>query len=171
MDFENEEARMLFFRYAIPCKEVLVKRGTMSKGYFDNLISAVVKKQVPVGVEKDFKLALFMCGKIAKKLGRKIDEEVIRKYFWIEHEETIKKAYKGMMQDFTLEECTIYPGKVISNVVKNEALIKTPIKSFNYRTDFIPEVEKGKYVTVHYRFAAEIISEKDANMLWRLRTK
>ena len=171
MEFENEKARILFLKYAIPCKEVLVKRGTMSKEYFDNLVSAVAKKEVPKGVEKDFKLAFSMCGKIAKNLGRKIDEEVIRKYFWIEHEKTIKKAYEGMMQDFTLEECTIYPGKVISSVINREALIKTPIKSFNYRTDFVPKLVKGDNVTVHYNFIAEIISEKDAKMLWGLRTK
>jgi hydrogenase maturation factor len=171
MEFENKEARTLFFHYAAPCAKVFVKRGIMNKEYFNNLINAVVKGEIPPGTEQKFELALRMCDNVAQKLHRrKIDEEVVREYFWIVHDKVARQRYEKM-HDFDLDECIVYPGKVLSDLVNKKALISTPIKNVNYRCDFVPELEKGDNVTVHYDYIAEIISEKDAKMLWGLKGK
>lgn len=93
MDFENEEAKSLFFRYAIPCARVFVKRKIINQKEFDELVEYVSNsKQIPESAENNFKLALRMCDRVANGLGKtKIDEEVVRRYFWFDHDGVAKK--------------------------------------------------------------------------------
>lgn len=171
MDFENKESRTLFFRYAAPCGKVFVKRGVIDRAYFNSLIDAVAKNEIPEDAEKTFEFALKRCDNVAQTLQkRKIDEKVVREYFWIVHDRIARQRYEKF-HDFDLDECIVYPGKVISGIANKKALVSTPIKSVNYRADFVPDLRKGEDVTVHYEFIAEVIPEKDAKMLWRLKGK
>jgi hydrogenase maturation factor len=169
MDFKDDNSRLLWFRYAAPCGKIFVKRGIINKKYFDNLINAVAKNEIPNDAEKTFEFAMKMCDNTAKTLNkRKIDEEVVREYFWILHDKSAKLRYEKF-HDFDLNECIVYPGKVLD--FNTKALISTPIKTSYYRSDFVPDLKKGDNVTVHYDFIPEIISEKDAKMLWSLKGK
>jgi hydrogenase maturation factor len=171
MDFKDSASRSLWFRYAAPCGKVFVKRGVIDEVYFNNLIDSVARNEIPVGTEKTFDFALKMCSDVAKKLHKKkIDEEVVREYFWIAHDRAARLRYEKF-HDFDLNECIVYPGRVLSIVENNRALVSTPIKSFNYRTDFVPTLKKGNDVTVHYEFIPEIISGEDAKMLLKLKGK
>ena len=171
MDFENKESKMLFLTYAIPCAGVLVKRGTVKQEEIDNLLDAVVNdKKIPEGAEKVFGFALKMCENTAKKLGKpKIDNEVIREYFWVVHDRIAKMRYKEM-HDFKLDECIVYPGEVLTNGNK-KALVRTPIKMRYYKNDFVPDLKREDNVTVHYDYVVEKISEQDAKKLWELKGK
>jgi hypothetical protein len=171
MDFKDDNSRSLWFRYAAPCGKVFVKRGIISEVYFNNLIDSVAKNEIPTGAEKTFDFALKMCNGVAQKLHkRKIDEEVVREYFWIAHDRAAKLRYEKF-HDFDLNECIVYPGRVLSDVKSKRTLVSTPIKSFNYRSDFVPDLKKGDDVTVHYEFIAEVISKEKAEFLWNLKGK
>jgi len=168
MDFESEMARRLFLKYAVPCGKIYVKRSLMDKKYFNNLIDVVAnKKKIPEGAESTFKLALEMCSKAAKNLGKnRIDEETVRQYFWFDHDAIAKKRHE-LMRDFKLEECIIYPGEVKS--VNRRALVSTPVRTNFYRTDFVPDLIKDYNVTVHYDFVVEVIPKEKSQLLWRLK--
>jgi len=171
MDFKDDKSRWLWFKHAAPCGKIYVKRGVIDEIYFNDLIKAVAKNKIRKGAEKTFDFALKMCAIEAQRLHkRKIDEEVVREYFWIAHDKAARMRYEKF-HDFDLDECIVYPGKVLSIAENKRALVSTPIKDFNYRTDFVPTLKKGNDVTVHYDFIVEIISEENAKMLLKLKGK
>ena len=58
------EDRNLFLKYALPCIHTLVKRGTVSKNYADNLLENVSNnKTIPKGSEDIFNKELHHIGK------------------------------------------------------------------------------------------------------------
>ena len=168
MDFENEDARLVFLRYATPCSKVLVKRGLMKKDYFNNLIEAVAgRTEIPQNAERNFELAMQMCNRVAEGMHKdRIDEEVVRKYFWFVHDDVAKRRYETM-RDFKLRECIVYPGEVLG--IGKKALVYTPVTTRNYRADFVPNLAKGYNVTVHYDFVVEVIPKNKSQLLWKLK--
>jgi len=169
MDFESERDRALFFNYSVPCAKVFVKRKILKQEDFDKLIESVSKnKQMPEGTEKIFELALRKCKGVVNNIdNQKINEKAIREYFWIAHDRVAKIRY-GEMHDFDLDECIVYPGKVL-DIKNKKALVNTPVKTNYYRTDFVSELKKGDYVVVHYDFIVEKIPEEKAKLLWKLK--
>jgi hydrogenase maturation factor len=169
MDFKNEEARLLFLKYASPCAETLVKRGTVTKKQMnDMLVDVSYRRESSKDAAKKFKTAIFICKKIAKKLNKKIiDVEVIRRYFLLEHDKIVDGRYK-MFKDFDPQKCRTYSGKIIST--KNGfAIVNTIIGNKKYRTDFVPQLKVGNYVIVHRNFIIERINKNLAEKLWRLK--
>jgi poly-beta-hydroxyalkanoate depolymerase len=80
LPIKNKE---LFLRYAIPCGEVLVRRGELQNDILEELSQSVSEgKEIRIPIEKIFKVASRMCTILAKQMRKKeIDEEVIRRYF------------------------------------------------------------------------------------------
>jgi hydrogenase maturation factor len=171
MRFANNDSRTLFFKYAAPCKVVSVERGNISKDYFDALMGSVTKGDVIEGAEDNFIMAIEKCAKEAKKLGSsRIGKTAVRNYFWISHD-AVAKAMQQRDLDYDLKDCIVYPARVTSNVRGNHATVLTPVRSIECKTDFIPYLKRGDYVTVHFKCAAEVISENDAKRLWNLKCK
>jgi len=171
MDFEDEKARLLFLRYALPCAETLVKRGIISKEYIRKLMKNVsFNEEVPKNSERIFKTAVLMCKRISKRFGKKfISESVVRKYFLFEHDKAIDKRYK-MFKDFDSLTCRTYPGKVVS--LKNrKAVVKTTIGKRRYKINLTQGLKIGDNVVVHRNFVVEKINESLAKRLWKLRER
>jgi len=157
--------RLLFLKYALPCANTLVKRGTVSKEYVDKLIKEVARNKVPVeNAEKIFKVATSMCFNIAEKMKKdSVDSEVIRQYFLFEHDKVVDDRFK-LMGDFNPIDCKTYAGKVLS-VHDKYAIVETPLGKRKYKTVFAKDVKKNDYVVVHFDYIVEKISSKIAEKM------
>ena len=85
--FPSRKEKLLFLKYAVPCGIVLVRRGDITRDYHSSLIEKVMSGNIEdMDIENNFKIGSRMCFLIMKKLGKdRIDTEVIRHYFWLEH--------------------------------------------------------------------------------------
>jgi len=151
--------RELFLRYAIPCGEVLVRRGEVREELLKKLNDSVKNKEnVDYPIEDVFKVASRMCTIIAKRMGKnEIDDEVIRRYFLIEHENAILWR-KQVRPELKLEECLVYPGRVLK-VAHDGILVKTPLGEKLFRNDFAQDLRPRDWVSVHYDYVSERLSE------------
>lgn len=155
----------LFLRYAIPCGEVLVRRGELKGELLNELKESVEHGQdidAPVG--DIFKVATRMCTILAKRMGKsEIDNEVIRRYFMLEHEKAIRWR-KQVRPDINVKECMVYPGKVLK-IDFDKALVQTPLGEAMLKNDFTPDLHKGDLVSTHYDFVSEKIKRNHA---WKM---
>jgi hydrogenase maturation factor len=157
--------RLLFFKYAIPCAETLVKRGILSKQELEKMLENVKKGKEP---EKDsenvFKVALAHLSFIAKQNDKNvIDEDTIREYFLFNHDKVVDDRFEEM-QDFNPEACRTNFG--IVNKTKNDtAIVETPVGIKPYKSDFVKDLEADDLVVVHRDFIVEKISEDLADKL------
>jgi len=160
--------RELFLRYAIPCGEFLVKRGELQEGLLAKLNDAVKNSQeTDIHIEDTFKVASRMCTIIAKQMGKKeIDEEVIRRYFLIEHEDAIKWR-KQVRPELKLEECLVYPGRVLK-IGNDNILVRTLLGEKLFRNDFASGIKANDWVSVHYDYIAEKISPDHVRAMRRV---
>jgi len=161
--------RELFLRYAVPCGEVLVKRGEVGEDLLKQLNNSVKnREEINYPVEDVFKVASRMCTIIAKKMGKnEIDAEVIRRYFLIEHESAIRWRQQ-IRPELKLEECLVHPGRVLKLGDEN-VLVKTPLGERMFRNDFAQNLRPKDWVSVHYDYVAEKISENHVNRMKRTR--
>ena len=169
MDFKNDSSRVLFLKYALPCADTLVKRGSVSSKLIEKSIKNIsLNRKLSDHPEKIFKTAYGMCEKIARRTSKKfIDEIVIRRYFLFEHDKVVDSRYKTF-KDFNPLLCRVFPGKILK--IRNErALTKTIIGNKIYRTNFIQNLKIGDYVVVHRSFAVERISGNIFKKLWKLK--
>ncbi len=157
----------LFLRYAVPCGEVLVKRGDLRKELLKKLHDSVMYGQdIDLPVERFFPVASKMCTILAKKMGKKaIDDEVIRKYFLIEHEKALLWR-KQIKPDINIKDCRVYPGRVIK-IYSGKALVKTPMGEVMLRTDFVKNLKPRDWVTKHYDYVIEKIKTSYLNRMLR----
>ncbi len=164
LPIENKE---LFLRYAVPCGEVLVKRGELKKEFLQTLHDSVIYRQdIDLPVEKFFPVASRMCSILARRMGKRtIDDEVIRKYFLIEHEKAILWR-RQIKPDINVKECRVYPGRVIK-VYSDNALVKTPLGEVMLRTDFVKNLKPGDWITKHYDYITEKIKTSYINKMLR----
>ena len=155
----------LFLRYAIPCGEVLVRRGELREELLSELKESVENGQeidAPVG--EIFKVASRMCTILAKRLGKtEIDGEVIRRYFMFEHEKAILWR-KQFRPDISIKDCMVYPGKVL-RIDFDKALVQTPLGEAMLRNDFNQDLKKGDVVSTHYDFISEKIEKGHARKM------
>jgi len=156
----------LFLRYAIPCGEVLVKRGELERQTLLSLNEATREKlEIDYPIEKIFPVASKMCTIIARQMGkREIDAEVIRRYFLIEHEKAIKWRQK-VRPELKIEECLVYPARVLRIDDKN-IFVKTPLGEKFLRPDFAKGIKVNDWVSVHYDYVVEKIKQ---NWIKRMR--
>jgi hydrogenase maturation factor len=96
-----------------------------------------------------------------------IDAEVIRRYFLIEHENAIRWR-KQVKPELKLEECVVYPGRVMK-IGNENVLVRTPLGERMFRKDFAESIKAKDWVSVHYDYISEKINEGYANRMRRLR--
>jgi len=166
VNFLKVSDKGLFLRYAIPCGSVLVRRGTVSQELLDEMKTKVVNnEQINDKYTEVYKVALFFLTKIARGLGKKvIDKEVIHKYYFKEHDEVVTARSK-VKTDVNEQLCRVKPGKILK--INGIATVETPLGEFEVKLDFIPEAKIGDFITVHYDYGCEIISETLAKKLWK----
>ena len=167
MKFKDNETRLLFLKYALPCAPTLVKRGLVSQYEIKNLVKNISQREkVLTRPEKIFKTANSMCARIAKNLGKKcVDKEVIRKYFLFEHDKVVDKRYDAF-RDFDAMRCRTFAGKVLD---ANKTIVQTLTGKKKYRDDFVLGLKKGDYVVIHRNFVVEKVNERLARNLWKLK--
>ena len=163
--------RELFLKYAIPCGEVLVGRGELKPDLLMNLDSLISNGQeVDFPIEDVFKVASRMCTILAKHMGKTvIDDEVIRRYFLVEHEKAIRWR-KQVKPDIILKECMVYPGKV-KQVDENEgrAVVQTPLGEALLKSNFLPGIREGDLVSTHYDRIAEKLKPEYLRKMKKIR--
>lgn len=157
--------RELFLRYAIPCGQVLVKRGEVREDLLKRLNDSVKNKgDTECQIEDVFKVASRMCTIIAKQMGRsEIDAPVIRRYFLAEHENAIRWRMQ-VRPELKMEDCLVYPGRVLKLGNEN-VMVKTPLGERMFRNDFAQDLKPRDWVSVHYDYVSEKISESHASMM------
>ncbi|MCX6814529.1 MAG: hypothetical protein NTY20_02695 [Candidatus Aenigmarchaeota archaeon] len=158
----------LFLRYAIPCGEVLVKRGSLDPKLLKKAERIVTDgKTANIDPAKMFPTAAKMCTLIAHRMGKKeIDAEVIRRYFLFEHEKAVRWRMK-IYPDIIPEKCIVYPARVLRS--GELLLVNTPTGKKILDTRFAPEVKRGDWVSTHYSYAPEKISSETAKRMLRKR--
>ncbi len=145
MKIENKK---LFFAYALPCIENIIKKGKISREKAKELFQKYEKnEELPEGTEKIFEVALFYLNKIAKLMEKKsIDEEVIRTYFQKHHNKILEKGKH-------LEKCKVKIGKVVK-VGKKYTLVKVEGKTKKYKS-FVKNLKKGEEVILHWDYIVD----------------
>ncbi len=161
--------RELFLRYAIPCGEVLVKRGELREELLKGLNDSVKnREEIETPIENVFKVAARMCTILAKQMGKmEIDSEVIRKYFLIEHEKAIKWR-KEIKPDLKIKECLVYPGRIL-RIGQDRVLVRTPLGEKLFRGDFAGGLKPKDRVSVHYDYVSEKIKADHVNRMLKRR--
>jgi hydrogenase maturation factor len=156
--------RDLFLKYAIPCGDVLVKRGDLKQEALDRVRESVIKKErVEEDLEALFPIAVRMCRLLAKKAGKQaIDQDIIRSYFWHEHQRAVEWRAR-IYPDLPREECLTYPARVVKP--GKNPLVETPLGEKRVKTDFVPSLKKDEWVIVHYDYIVEKIPWEKAEDL------
>ena len=162
--FVSPEDKLLFLKYAIPCGMTLVNRGDITMEHLDALREKAASGQIgDVDPEETFKIAVRMCYLTAKKMGKEaIDSDVIRRYFWHDHEDAIEWRAQ-VFSDVRLDTCKIYAGRV--ERTGDHATVRTSLGSMEFRKDFVPDVREGDTVVTHYDHVIERISGESAREL------
>jgi hydrogenase maturation factor len=158
----------LFLRYAIPCGEVLVNRGTLDPRLLKKAERIVTDgKSANIKPEEMFPTAAKMCTLLAHKMGKKtIDQEVIRRYFLFEHEKAVRWRMK-LYPDVIPEKCIVFPARVLRS--GELLLVNTAQGKRILDTRFAPEVKRGDWVSTHYSYASEKIPSETAKRMLRKR--
>jgi hydrogenase maturation factor len=156
----------LFLRYAIPCGEVLVNRGSLDPKLLKKAERIVTDgKTANIDSGKMFPTAAKMCTLIAHKMGKKaIDAAVIRRYFLFEHEKAVRWRMK-LYPDVAPEKCIVFPARVLRS--GELLLVNTPSGKKILDTRFAPEVKRGDWVATHYSYASEKIPSETAKKMLR----
>jgi len=159
--------RELFLRYAIPCGEVLVGRGELREDLLKALNDSVKNGlETDFPIEGVFRVATRMCSILAKRMGREeIDDEVIRRYFLLEHEKAIRWR-KEIRPDLKVRECMVYPGRVL-RIDPDRVLVRTEKGEGFFRNDFAEGLKKKDWVSVHYDYVSERLRKRHADRMMR----
>lgn len=159
------EDRELFLRYAVPCGQVLVKRGDLREEVLDHLSESVSQgRRIDVPVENIFKVASRMCTIIAKRMGKdSIDAEVIRKYFLREHDKAIEWR-RRIKPDINVRDCSVKAGK-IKRIADGSAVVKTKMGELVCKTDFDRKLRESDWVSVHYDYIGEKLKRHYLNRM------
>ncbi len=158
----------LFLRYAIPCGEVLVKRGDLNREVLKKLDERTRDgKDTKLPVEKYFPVAGKMCEILASRAGKsRIDEEDIRRYFLREHDKAIRWR-RLFFKDVNLKECLVKPGRVMK--AGEKTVLNTPLGRRVLEKNFEPEIRRNDWVSFHYDHICERLSSEQAKSMLRSR--
>ena len=158
----------LFLRYAIPCGEVLVRRGSLDPRLLKKAERIVTDgKTANINPGEMFPTAAKMCTLIALRMRKKaIDAEVIRRYFLFEHEKAVRWRMK-IYPDVVPEKCIVFPARVLRS--GELLLVNTPAGKKILDMRFVPEVKRGDWVSTHYSYASEKIPSETAKRMLRKR--
>lgn len=160
----NQNDRLLFLKYAIPCATTLVKRKSLPENEFEKLVLSVSNQKVPAGEpEKIFKVAFALCFAKAVNAGSEIDSKIIRDYFWFAHDAVVDERFE-LMRDFDPKKCKTRPG-IISKTSGESVRVKTSLGENEFKSGFLENPKKGDFVVVHRDFAVEIVDKKTAEKI------
>jgi drug/metabolite transporter (DMT)-like permease len=151
----------LFLRYALPCADTLVKRGWVARDVVDvELEHAALTGEKPETDARDvFPVAYARCSLTARRMGKpSIDAEVIRTYFWGQHDEAIEERHKEM-GDFDEEECRVLMGKVVNT---SPVTVRTPDGEKECRNPYNIDLSVGDHAVIHYSRVVERLSKEQA---------
>lgn len=166
--------KKLFLNYAMPCIAERVRRGEYTKEEFEKFCQDLVdgKEMEDEDLYKLFPVAMNFIGDSAEKLGKikdgaaTIDKEVVKQYFWKDHDSVVKERMNPERQEY----CLVLPGKV-TEVMGKEGVVNTPKGDRQVSLAFLGDKKVlGKHVTIHYYHACEIISEEEFNKLWEMKS-
>ncbi len=166
--------KRIFLNYAMPCMVERVRRGEFTQEEFEKFCEDLVEERKIPDEElyNLFPVAMNFVDKSAEKLNKAkadeviIDKDVVRQYFWYDHDEVVKKRMTHDREDY----CLVLPGK-IKEIKGKEGLVETPRGKRKINLVFLKEKDlKNKHVTVHYYHACEVISEENFNKLWEMKS-
>jgi hypothetical protein len=168
MEIEN---RFLFFKYALPCAETLIKRKTITQEEFEEMLEQVEEGVEPgKGRHEIFKVAMAHLNFIAMEEGKnKIDDEIIREYFLFGHDEAVDDRFEEM-GDFNQEKCRTYPG-IVRGLKNGQVSVESPIGIEAYEKNFVKGLKIRDIVVVHRDFIVEKISKDLASRMWDAKKK
>jgi len=151
--------RILFFKYALPCAETIIKRGNMTSEEFEKMLTQVINEKEPEkNSENVFKVAMAHLKFISmQKKKNIINEETIREYFLFGHDEAVDERFEEM-GDFDQEKCRIYPG-IVREIKNGKTLVETPIGTETCKNYFVKDLKVKDIVVVHRNFVIEKISK------------
>jgi hypothetical protein len=140
MDFENEESRVLFLKYAFTS---LDKEHLFSEDYREQVLNDIRNgEQIEEVEESLFQTGVINCLKLSKRKGKeKIDKETIDQYFLGPHN--------------NISECKAHRGVVMK--VNGEVVIQTSEGQRKYKTTLEPNLEIGKVVTIHGDYVIKVV--------------
>ncbi len=161
--------RLLFFKYAVPCAETFVKRGTINKEEYKDLIEQVRNGKEPEkNRENIFKVAMANLTFLALERNKdKIDDDTIREYFLFKHDKVVDDRFE-LMGDFNPDKCRTYPG-IVRKLENDNASVEIPNGIYSYRTDFVKNLKVNDIVVTHRDFIVEKISKDLAIKMWKLK--
>lgn len=152
----------LFLRYALPCAETIVKRGWVERDVVElELERAAITGESPeVDIRDIFSIAYARCALIARQMGKDaVDAEVIRRYFWTQHDKAIEERHKEM-GDFDKQACRVLPGKVST---LSPLVVETSSDSSEKDNSYRLDLKVGDYVVVHYSRIVEKLTQDQYN--------
>lgn len=157
--------KRLFFSYAHPCGDVLVKRGSMERDSLERIRERLRRDGKIDADPRLFKVAYALISMLADEKGRKeIDDELLREYYWRKHDGHVMEEAKNR-NDIIPDMCVVFPARVIYAKGK-KAVVETPVGRRSINIEFVPNVHAGDFVTVHYSYACERIGEEEFRRLW-----
>lgn len=152
-------ARRLFFLYAHPCGEVLIRKKRMARSQLLSIRRSLLRHEIPRESPSLFSTAMGQLTLTAARLRRpSIDSSAVRHYFWHGHDRLVGKNAL----------CRILPARVIK-ANGRKALVSTPAGLRNVNIPFTGKVKPGDTLTVHYNYACERIPQNDFRRLWGMK--
>lgn len=162
MASEKKSAPRLFFLYAHPCGDVLVKRGTIGTRELSGLRAGLAAGKTPSAGPKLFRKAFARLSAFARERKRKITPALVREYFTERHNPVVRKSRKP---DVVVSRCLITPCRIVS-VNGNSALADSPRGKKKINVSYAKGLRKGDLVSTHYWVACEKIPGKTFHRLW-----
>ena len=155
---------VLFLRYALPCAETLVKRGWVGRDVVELELehAAVTGERPKTDIRDVFPVAYARCSLLAKQMGHDcIDADVVRAYFWSQHDEVIEERYKEF-GDFDKEMCKVVVGKVSKTAPLK---VETASGERDGENPYSVDVAAGDNVIMHYSRVVEKVDEEQARLI------
>lgn len=153
----------LFFIYAHPCGDVLVKRGAIQRKDLDSLRSSLAKKG-KVADSGLFSKASARIKAYANRKRRKITPALVREYFLKRHNRVVLSVAKKK-RDVIPKRCFIVPGR-LARLNGKKAVAETPFGPRKIIIGLVPNLKKGDMVAIHYDYACERIPKAEFARLW-----
>lgn len=145
-----------FLKYAFPCSHILKFRGEVSNEDILKLKDAALnnRKLERAYLEKIYFRAFARMDKIARELKKdRWDLEVIKEYFRVRHNDVVACSDND---DSFKDLCKVHKATV-KEKRKESILVEYGERKRVVKKDFVPNVEVGDVVTIHYDYAIEKI--------------
>jgi hydrogenase maturation factor len=161
------KTEVYFLRYAFPCTDIRLQQGRITQKEYDYLMNAAVNQETVKrdDLERIFFRAFEEIEQMAKKKKTdKWDYEIIKDYFYHEHNKIIdmgKGIYK-IWPESLRELSKVFRAKVIDKKQEKFLVVEynngKEIKKRNVLNFFVPEANINDAVMIHYGYAVEKVN-------------